>query len=423
LREVTETQAEWAYKREFDNYAWKTKHKAVCFECGHGWDCETNLISILTLECPKCNKKLKIAETRGWRRTEWSAFDIVITIKDYQVIRTVQIFKYSTKGIPARFCYHEIYQHWIHKNGKHSILSTGFNGRGYFQTGQGWNWHGPMELRSNHHNRYYLEPDSIWPRTKYLPEIIRNGFEGEFHGMHKSVFFSYLLGIPMFETFLKMKQFPLLAMVNTYNPEIIDRYWLQIRICMKNDYIIRDPRSYTDYLKLAQRFKMNIQDPKVICPKNFSRAHDALVKRKRDIDEANTRAEKEKRDQENKEFMKAKKKLMHLEFTDGKIKIVTLKNVMDYKNEERILDHCVYSSDYHKKNASLIMSARIGNRRLETIEISLSSFTILQCRGFNNKDSKYHEQIMALMEKNLRHVKIAFCKDPKKEKPSLSKVA
>ena len=34
LPKITETQVKWAYKQCFKLYVWKTKHKAVCFECG-----------------------------------------------------------------------------------------------------------------------------------------------------------------------------------------------------------------------------------------------------------------------------------------------------------------------------------------------------------------------------------------------------
>jgi len=424
LPEVTQKQINWSYKKNFKFWCWKTKHKAVCFECGYGWDLERTLITTLfPIICPSCKRKLEQADARSWRKTECEYFQIMTVIKDFQVIRMFQIYHWMKKGIEAHYSCHELYQHWIHVDGKHEIMSTGFNGLGAYGLGGGWSWCGPMELRGNDNDRYYINGASICPGKKIHKNIIRNGFDGKFYTFNEAYFFLRILTDRLFEMFLKAGQIGLLKDYRHVSYRLSE-FKDQIRICMKRKYIIKDASIWFDYLHLLKHFHKNIYDPALICPDNINASHDELVAQKRVIDQRNRAAAQEKRDNEDRELRKAKKKLMSLMFTDGEITIVPLRNVMDYKQEEKILNHCVYSSEYHKKTRSFIMSARKENERLETIEISLVDFSILQCRGFENKDSAFHSKIMELMKKNLRHVRIQYTKPEKpKKRKQLKQVA
>ncbi|MBS6116638.1 MAG: PcfJ domain-containing protein [[Clostridium] spiroforme] len=61
--------------------------------------------------------------------------------------------------------------------------------------------------------------------------------------------------------------------------------------------------------------------------------------------------------------------------------------------------HCVGS--YHSKEDSLILSACIDSKRIETIEVSISQLKVIQSRGVCNKNTKYHNQIINLVEQNI----------------------
>lgn len=47
------------------------------------------------------------------------------------------------------------------------------------------------------------------------------------------------------------------------------------------------------------------------------------------------------------------------------------------------------------------MSARMGNKRLETIEISLVNFSIIQSRGYDNEPTPYHDEIIQILKSNM----------------------
>jgi hypothetical protein len=62
---------------------------------------------------------------------------------------------------------------------------------------------------------------------------------------------------------------------------------------------------------------------------------------------------------------------------------------------------------YYEKKMSLILSARnyVGGERLETIEIDLRTFKIVQCQGVCNRNTKKHKAIVELMNEHMDEVK------------------
>ncbi|EGK04386.1 PcfJ domain-containing protein, partial [Dysgonomonas mossii] len=61
--------------------------------------------------------------------------------------------------------------------------------------------------------------------------------------------------------------------------------------------------------------------------------------------------------------------------------------------------HCV--GGYYSKEDSLILTACIDGKKIETIEVSLSKLQVIQSRGVCNKNTVYHNQIVQLVEKNI----------------------
>ena len=63
------------------------------------------------------------------------------------------------------------------------------------------------------------------------------------------------------------------------------------------------------------------------------------------------------------------------------------------------MHHCV--GGYYSKADSLILTACIDGKKMETIEVSLSKLQVIQSRGVCNKNTEYHNQIVQLVEKNI----------------------
>ncbi|MNY31215.1 hypothetical protein D3C86_1653680 [compost metagenome] len=75
------------------------------------------------------------------------------------------------------------------------------------------------------------------------------------------------------------------------------------------------------------------------------------------------------------------------------------------------LKHCVFTNEYFKKIDSLLFSAKIDDKVVETIEVSLSKMEIAQCRGMKNNKSPHHTIIIELMKKNLYQIRSPMKKE------------
>ena len=170
-----------------------------------------------------------------------------------------------------------------------------------------------------------------------------------------------------------------------------------------------------DYIDFLKYFRMNITDSKLVCPEDLYKEHDILMRRKEAIeDRRRTIAEQERRIREEREtkesviYKKLKSKLKDMSFSGDGISIVALTTANKIKQEGLALDHCVYTSGYHKKPFSFIMSARKDNTSIETVEIDLMNYRVVQVRGHHNKDSEYHSQIINILKVNLPMIKQRF---------------
>lgn len=61
----------------------------------------------------------------------------------------------------------------------------------------------------------------------------------------------------------------------------------------------------------------------------------------------------------------------------------------------------MFSNEYFKNDKSLILSATVDGVKTETIEFSLDTMKVVQCRGKFNQDSQYHEEILRLVNSNI----------------------
>ena len=164
-----------------------------------------------------------------------------------------------------------------------------------------------------------------------------------------------------------------------------------------------------DYLDLLKRYHKDLHNAYYVCPTNLKKAHDLYVAKKKRDDEKARKARDMQRLLELKkyaeDYIKEKSKFFDLKLSDGKIVVIPLKSLEEFQQEGEIMHHCVFSNEYFKKKDSLILSARIGSKRIETVEVNLKSFQIVQSRAVCNGTSEYHDCIIRLVEKNMSLIK------------------
>jgi hypothetical protein len=104
---------------------------------------------------------------------------------------------------------------------------------------------------------------------------------------------------------------------------------------------------------------------------------------------------------DSKRFMEMKSRFFGIEFTDGLIQVRVLETVEEILRESNTHRHCLFTNEYRLKPDSLLLSASIGEKRIETVEVSLSRLQILQSRGVYNRTTEYHDRIIRLVMKNM----------------------
>ena len=114
---------------------------------------------------------------------------------------------------------------------------------------------------------------------------------------------------------------------------------------------------------------------------------------------------REKAMADEKRFRELKSKFFGIRFTDGTIQVHVLESVQEYIDEGAELHHCLFSNEYYLKENSLILSATIEGKRIETIEVSLDTLQVIQSRGVCNQNTPYHEQIVNLVNANYQLIR------------------
>ena len=194
LRPISATQIDWAYRHCVEHIGYRTKKGNItCSDCGHEWHSDSGLCDTLEgCTCPKCHAELKVQDTRRRIYKETQNFSVITTCKGYQVIRVAQVRCESRKGEPMRFYCHEVVQRWISPDGKVTdmALLRGF----LFCYCDVWALGSDMEVRP--HNSLYddvVARSCAYPKMRILPQLRRNGFKGDFHGISPVRLFKALL--------------------------------------------------------------------------------------------------------------------------------------------------------------------------------------------------------------------------------------
>jgi len=107
----------------------------------------------------------------------------------------------------------------------------------------------------------------------------------------------------------------------------------------------------------------------------------------------------------NEKYIKRRKRFYDMVLTDGLIECRVLRDVKEFEEEGKAMCHCVYKCEYFKKPYSLILSARIGDKRIETIEVDLSHYSIKQCYGKHDQFTMYHDRIVSLVASQMETIK------------------
>ncbi len=410
LPKITDTQVRWAYQNCIQHYGRRTvKGVITCTECGHSWQGDGYLVDTLAdCRCPHCDTPLKVETTRKYKFSDWEYLCIITTCEGFQVLRFVWVECWMKAGEKARYFHKEAVQRWIAPDGRHATVARM---RPMMCFSHGWNWTSDLEIRPEKPNLYNIIPTRVYPRSKHIPELTQRGYKGAYGKLTQFDLMKALLSDPKAETLQKAGYRELLHYF-IYNSRDLNACWPSIRIAIRNGYPIKDAGMWEDYLDLLRHFGKDTRNAHYVCPADLRAEHDryvakrqAQIERERAEREAErNRAQAEKNRQrlaeDEKRFQELKARFFGIEFSDGTISVRVLESAEEVMIEGERMHHCVFTNRYHLREDSLILSATIDGKRIETIEFSLSRLAVLQCRGVCNTETEYHKRIVALVNKN-----------------------
>ena len=394
---ITKQQIKWAFRECIDHFAYRLpKGRTTCMDCGHRWVINKHRE---TCTCPHCRAKLQVQTTRARKHKEQHYFTILTTSGDYQVLRMCLLIVGMEKGYPAESSVIEIGQYWWNMQGRKAVVAIQRVLGHYVDT---FSYYSPMAIRNDNEAYQHIAYSPIYPKFKVTDILRRNGFKDNFYGIVPTQLIPTLLTDSRVETLLKAGQTDHLRYF-LGNKRAFEELWQSYKIAVRNGYEIADISLWSDYVDTLRRLGKDIHNPKYLCPTDLKgehdRRHDELLR----VRESEEIEKKQKKAMEDEKHVKElKSKFFGICFTDGTIQVHVLESVQEHLEEGVSMHHCVFSNAYYLKEDSLILSATIEGRRIETIEVSLKTLEVVQSRGVCNKNTEYHEQIVNLVNANRR---------------------
>ena len=395
LRPITTTQSKWAFRECIDHFAYRLpKGRTTCMDCGHSWVMDKHRE---TCTCPHCRAKLQVKETYERKLQQKQYFTLLTTCGEFQVLRMFLLIVGMEKGYKAQTSIIEIGQYWWNMQGRKAVVAIQRVLGHYVDT---FSYYSPMAIRNDNEAYQHFAYSPIYPKFKVTDILRRNGFKDNFYGIVPTQLIPALLTDSRVETLLKAGRTDHLRYFFG-NRRTFEELWQSYKIAVRNGYEIADISLWSDYVDTLRRLGKDIHNPKYLCPTDLKGEHD---RRHEELLKLREREEIEQKQQkaieDEKRFKELKSKFFGICFTDGTIQVHVLESVQEHLEEGVSMHHCVFSNAYYLKEDSLILSATIEGKRIETIEVSLRTLEVVQSRGVCNKNTEYHEQIVNLVNAN-----------------------
>ena len=399
LRPITKAQRQWAFRECIDHYAYRLpKGKTTCMDCGHSWQMD---IPSEHCTCPQCGAGLEVTTTRARKLKQRQYFTVLTTSGGYQVLRMYLLIAGMEKGYQASSSVMEIGQYWWDERGRQSIVAVQRTMGHYIDS---FAYYSPMAIRRDSEAYRFVARCPLCPKVKLSDTLKRNGFNGKCYGIAPTSLIPALLTDSRAETLMKAGRTEHLAYFLS-RPRNWDAYWPAYKITLRRSYAITDVALWCDYIDMLRRLGRDIHNAHYVCPEDLQRAHDTAQRKLQTQRKKEAEAQRRQKAIENEErFQALKAPFFGIAFTDGIIQVRVLESVQEYIEEGQVLHHCVFTNEYHLKEKSLILSARIEGKRIETIEVSLETMQVIQCRGLQNKNTEYHDRIIDLVHRNIKQI-------------------
>lgn len=363
--------------------------------------------------CPHCGRPLMIEDWHYKQRTFKDVVAVPATMGDWSIFRYFSITTHCKPKNKPEILIEDIGATWqIGQNVYHYVAQKGgmFYGRWWKSDTRHFANDGADEERVCHDTEHY-----DYPAFSLDAELAKRGIDlKNLHGVKLTRLIVAMDEIPHYETLWKQGHWE----IAKYFGNDLPRYWSQIRIALKHGYEITPQNiiEWRDLVTMLRECGKDDHSPKYLCPADLNLAHQKLIKErdKTKWEREFARIGKKKCE----EFEKRIARYLDIDIHNEDITIKVLPSIKSFFDEGTHLGHCVFRCGYYNKPNSLILSAREGSKRWETIEVDLQKFQILQCYGYGDKYTERHQEIIDLVMSNMWQIKERRLKskEEKKEK-------
>lgn len=423
LPPLTEAQIEYPKKHFFKKkgYYWK-KGLIWCQCCGEEYTEHKSLLAV-SLDvggefCPNCGAELHLEHDGNRKKLETNGimYTVITTIEGYQVFRSFTYDRVNHRGKATEYSFHEVFQTWIDPKGHETILTRYYSRSPFHLT---WKYNSGYHIGKHNasYSGYYACTDLFdttdfyfYPRMKVLPLIKRNGWKNKFAAI------SGVNIVDLMKSLLANNDMEMLAKTGQIG---IMTYWMKhgwfkatdrnrdffesIRICNRNNYIVKDASLWYDLLDALQFLNLDTHSPHYVCPDNLIEAHDIYVRRmQREKEKEEQRKQREEALQHEQDYIAKKGCYLGVCFGDENFSITVLQSVLEFVEEGKAMHHCVYTNGYYAKDCLILSVKNKESKRLATVELSLKDFKVIQCRAACNADPPRRKEIVELINRNKR---------------------
>lgn len=359
----------------------------------------------------------RLSHSLSFRQSDWDWIEKKHTIGkteyfalfeckgDWQVIRMFMYRSYSKKNE----IFHEPLRYWIKKDGSYLIECKNRQCLGNYYIDP-WVVSSELTLRKSG-GRDVRDLYSNHTRIiSLLPELKRTKFYANNIMVNNLMPFwlvQSLLTNNRVETFFKLRLKWLTWKFYHYDTHrLTDNMWQSIRVALRHGYHWDNQEEINDWCDMIRDLEylgLDTRNPHYICPAVLHDAHQHWIKKaqqKRNLEYMEKEREKVMAYEQT--FRQNREQFFGMIFRDKKIEIQIIPTAMGIKEEGDAMHHCV--GFYYNKPNSLILSAKINGKRIETIEVCLSDYRLVQSRGLQNVHTRYHKRIVRLMENNMQEI-------------------
>lgn len=333
-------------------------------------------------------------------------FAIYEVVGNWQVIRMFMYRSWSKKHEAL----HEPLRYWLKADGSFVIEAKRRQTLGNYYI-DAWVWDSEKEIRSNGGSRDVRDLTCNHVKIRsLLPELKRTRFHANNFCVKNFMPFWFvhsLLTNNRVETFFKLRQTWLTWKFYHYDThQLTDNMWQSIRVALRHGYHWDNKDEINDWCDMIRDLEylgLDTRNPHYICPAFLHDAHQHWIeKARRKRDSEYLEEERKKVAAYEPTFRENREQFFGMVFTDGEIDIQIIPTAMGIKEEGVAMHHCV--GGYYNQLNSLILSAKVDGKRVETIEVKLTSYYLAQSRGLQNKSTKYHDRIVKLVEDNMQEI-------------------